>query len=67
MTKSATFCQLAIFILTFTFICCDKNGSVNFIKLSGTVEVEKIKISPLIGGKIINLPIEEGKKSVKTV
>lgn len=52
-------------LLFFIHPGCNNKEPSNKIRLSGTVEVDPVKIMPLIGGRILELNIEEGQKVKK--
>ena len=56
--------KLPIFVfLVFTLVSCDLiRDDKKEASLSGTVEIDSVKISSLAGGRIVELKLEEGRK-----
>jgi len=56
---------IAAFISIFMLTACGNNGSKGYVRISGTVEIDDVKIAPLIGGRLIEVNLEEGNRIEK--
>lgn len=48
-------------LLSFVLTACDKNNLKDHIRISGTVEIDTVKIASLIGGRVLEVNMEEGE------